>query len=89
MLAHLADIELARRDVTAARRLYSEASELAKKLEMRPLIARCHLGIGRASHAAGLKVDAQRELQKATTMFREMGMTYWLEKLESELQARS
>ena len=49
---------------------------------MRPLVAHCHLGLGKLSRRTGKRGQAQEHLTTATTMYREMGMTYWLEKAE-------
>jgi hypothetical protein len=49
---------------------------------MRPLIAHCHLGLGKLHLRTGKREQAQEHLATATTMYREMGMTYWLEKAE-------
>ena len=35
---------------------------------------------------AGKREQAREHLTTATTMYREMGMTYWLEKAEAELK---
>jgi hypothetical protein len=53
---------------------------------MRPLIAHCHLGLGKLYRRTGKHEQAQEHLTTATTMYREMGMTYWLEKAEAELR---
>jgi hypothetical protein len=52
---------------------------------MRPLIAHCHLGLGKLYHRTDKREQAQEHLTTATTMYREMGMTYWLEKAAAEL----
>jgi class 3 adenylate cyclase/tetratricopeptide (TPR) repeat protein len=65
---------------------YSQALALADELEMRPLVAHCHLGLGKLYRRTGKREQAQEHLTTATTMYREMGMTYWLEKAEAELQ---
>jgi hypothetical protein len=52
---------------------------------MRPLVAHCHLGLGRLYRRTDKREPAQEHLTTATTMYREMGMTYWLEKAEAEL----
>jgi len=44
------------------------------------LVAHCHLGLGRLYRRTGKRQEAQEHLATATTMYREMGMTYWLEK---------
>jgi hypothetical protein len=55
---------------------------LASELEMRPLLAHCHFGLGRLSRRTGNLEQAQQHLITATAMYAEMGMTYWREKLE-------
>jgi class 3 adenylate cyclase/tetratricopeptide (TPR) repeat protein len=71
-----------RPDVTMAAAHYDAAMSLASELEMRPLVAHCHLGLGRLYRRTGHPEQAQEHLTTATAMYREMGMTYWLEKLE-------
>jgi tetratricopeptide (TPR) repeat protein len=80
--------EIAARDnstADAAARHYAGAAALAEALEMRPLVAHCHLGLGKLYRRTGKREQAQEQLTTATTMYREMGMTYWLEKAEKEL----
>jgi hypothetical protein len=48
--------------------------------------AHCHLGLGKLYRRAGKRQEAQEHLTTATTMYREMDMTYWLEKAEAELK---
>jgi uncharacterized protein HemY len=52
---------------------------------MRPLVAHCHLGLGKLYRRTGQREQAQEHLATATTMYREMEMTYWLEKAEAEM----
>jgi len=72
-------------DFGAARMKYFEALELGEKLGMRPLVAHCHLGLGKLYRRTGKREQAQEHLTTATTMYREMGMTYWLERAEAEM----
>jgi tetratricopeptide (TPR) repeat protein len=65
---------------------YREALALASELGMRPLIAHCHLGLGKLYRRTGKREQAREHLTAATTMYREMGMTFWLEKAEAELK---
>jgi len=51
---------------------------------MRPLVAHCHLGLGKLYRRIGKQHEAGLYLTTATTMYHEMGMTYWLEKAEAE-----
>jgi hypothetical protein len=52
---------------------------------MRPLVAHCHLGLGKLYRRTGDGAKAQEHLTSATTMYRSMGMTFWLEKTDTEL----
>jgi tetratricopeptide (TPR) repeat protein len=74
-------------DVEQADSYYRQALELANQLGMRPLVAHCHLGLGRLSRRTGQREQAREHLTTATTMYREMGMTYWLEQAEAEMGA--
>jgi tetratricopeptide (TPR) repeat protein len=72
-------------DADAAKTHLEQALTLATELGMRPLVAHCHLGLARLYRRTGKREQAQEHLTAATTMYREMGMTYWLEKAEAEL----
>ena len=52
---------------------------------MRPTIAHCYLGLGKLDCRRGDREQAQEHLTNAMAMYREMGMTYWLEQAETEL----
>jgi len=64
---------------------YRKALALAEPRGMRPLVAHCHLGLGKLYRRMGKHEQAREHLTAATTMYREMGMTYWLEKAEAEM----
>jgi hypothetical protein len=53
---------------------------------MRPLIAHCHLGLGKLYGRSSKANQAQGHLASAMTMYREMGMGYWLEQAEDEVR---
>jgi len=53
---------------------------------MRPLVAHCHLGLGKLYRHAGQREQAREHLTTAMTMYREMDMTYWLEQAEAEMK---
>ena len=53
---------------------YREALALAEPRGMRPLVARCHVGLGRLYRRTGSGDEAMQHLALATAMFREMGM---------------
>jgi class 3 adenylate cyclase/tetratricopeptide (TPR) repeat protein len=70
---------------SAGEAAYQEALALAVELGMRPLVAHCHLGLGKLDRRTGKREQAQEHLTTATTMYRDMGMTYWLATAEAEL----
>jgi hypothetical protein len=59
---------------------------LASELGMRPLVAHCHLGLGKLYRRTGKRQDAQEHLATATMMYREMEMSFWLEQAEAEMK---
>ncbi|HEU4370955.1 MAG TPA: adenylate/guanylate cyclase domain-containing protein [Methylomirabilota bacterium] len=65
---------------------YRRARARAIDLGMRPLIAHCHLGLGRLDRRTGKREQAQGHLATATTMYRAMGMDFWLEMAEAEMR---
>ena len=72
--------------VTEAQNQYRDALVLATSLGMRPLVARCHLGLGRLDRRTGKRHEAQEHLEIATAMFREMDMRFWLAQAEAEMK---
>ncbi len=71
-------------DVPEAEGYYRGALTLAEPRGMRPLVAHCHLGLGKLYGRTDKREQAHEHLTTATTMYGEMGMTYWLEKAEAE-----
>jgi tetratricopeptide (TPR) repeat protein len=65
---------------------YRQALALAEGLGMQPLVAHCHLGLGHISRRTGAHERAQEHIATATTMYRDLGMTHWLEQAEAGLQ---
>ena len=61
---------------------FREALTVAQKHGMRPLIAHCHLGLGRVHDRLG-KPDAHKHLATAAAMYRDMDMAFWLKQAES------
>jgi class 3 adenylate cyclase/tetratricopeptide (TPR) repeat protein len=66
---------------------YRKALALAEPRGMRPLVAHCHLGLGKLYRRAGNRAKARDYLTTATTRYREMDMRFWLEKGEAEVAA--
>lgn len=64
---------------------YRQALALAERRGMRPLAAHCHLGLGKVYLRMGARKQVQEHVATTTTMYRDMGMTHWLEQAEAEL----
>ncbi len=73
-------------DAESGEAYYRQALTLAEPRGMRPLIARCHLGLGKLDRRIGQREQAHQHLATATTMYREMDMRFWLEQAETEMQ---
>ena len=88
VLVLLGDIALVQDppDMGGATGAYREALTLGNRLGMRPLVAHCHLGLGKLSRRTGKREQAEKYLTTATTMYREMGMTYWLEHADTKMK---
>jgi class 3 adenylate cyclase/tetratricopeptide (TPR) repeat protein len=57
-----------------------KGNEVLHELKLKPYYAQGHLFLGELYANAGQKEKAVENLKKAETMFREMGMDYWLER---------
>jgi tetratricopeptide (TPR) repeat protein len=68
---------------------YRQALALAEELGMRPLIAYCHVGLGKLYRRTGNLEKAGEHLTIGTAMMREMQMELWLEEAEAELKELS
>jgi class 3 adenylate cyclase/tetratricopeptide (TPR) repeat protein len=68
-----------------ARDRYRDALELGQRLGMRPLVAHCHHGLARLARRTGEQANAEKHLAAAMTMYREMGMHFWLDKAQAEV----
>jgi tetratricopeptide (TPR) repeat protein len=64
---------------------YRQALELARPRGMHPLIAHCHLGLGKLYRQIGETERARDYLTAATTMYREMEMNFWLDQSEAQM----
>ena len=64
---------------------YDHAMALANELRMRPLVAHCHVGLGKLYRRTGNFEKAKTHLANGVAMMREMEMGLWLEQAEAEL----
>ena len=75
----------ARPNVATAATHYGAAMTLASELEMRPLVAHCHRGLGMLYAATGQREPARTTLSTAIAMYQSMDMTFWLPQTETAL----
>jgi class 3 adenylate cyclase/tetratricopeptide (TPR) repeat protein len=73
-------------DAASGEAHYRQALALAEPRSMRPLVAHCHLGLGKLYRRTGQREQAREHLTIATTMYREMDMRFWLEQAEAEMK---
>jgi class 3 adenylate cyclase/tetratricopeptide (TPR) repeat protein len=64
---------------------YRQALALAEELGMRPLVAHCHLGLGKLYATTGRRTEARVELSAALESYRAMEMMFWLPQAEAAL----
>jgi predicted protein tyrosine phosphatase len=67
---------------------YQQALALAEELDMRLLVAHCHLGLGMLSLKTGRGEQARAELSAAIALYRPMDMIFWLPQAEATLAAQ-
>jgi len=72
-------------DARAAEARYDEALTLAEPRGMRPLVAHCRVGLAKFYRRTGKPIESDEHFSAAASMYREMGMTYWLAKAEAEM----
>jgi len=72
-------------DVKQAEAYYQQALALAEELGMRPLVAHCHLGLGRLYCHTGRGEQARTALTVAIGFYRAMDMTFWPPQVEAAL----
>jgi len=73
-------------DAPSAGKHYADSLALAEELGMRPLVAHCHVGLGKLYRRTGNPQQARTQLANAVAMMREMEMGLWLEEAEAELK---
>ena len=73
-------------DAEKAADTYRRALALAVNFGMRPLVAHCHFGLGKLYRQTSKREKAPEHFTTATTMYREMDMQFWLEKVEVEIE---
>jgi tetratricopeptide (TPR) repeat protein len=74
-------------DAGTAESHYHRALALAADRGMRPLVAHCHLGLGKLYRRTGDQPRAEEHLTSATTMYREMDMGFFLAQADAAISA--
>ena len=77
--------EIEKADAAQAEDAYQHALALAIELGMRPLVAHCHFGLSKLHAKTGQRMEAKQHFAAAATLYREMGMRFWLEQAETGL----
>ncbi len=72
-------------DVAEATAAYRQALAIAEGLEMRPLAARCRLGLGAVLGNAGEVLEARTQLARASELFAALGIARWQGEAEALL----
>jgi hypothetical protein len=73
------DLRLAEREEALATLEDASRGDCADAAASRP----SPLGLGKLYHRTGKREQAREHIATATTMYREMGITYWLEQAEA------
>jgi tetratricopeptide (TPR) repeat protein len=74
-------------DVAGAEDQYRRGLALAEQLGMRPLVAHCHLGLGRLNRDLGKRSQAKEHLATALSIYSTLGLEFWSEMAKNELTA--
>jgi predicted ATPase/class 3 adenylate cyclase len=74
-------------DIGEAEAYYGRSLVLAEELQMRPLMARAQLEMGRLYAVAGRRAQAEEHLATALGLLREMDMRFWLARAAEGLMA--
>jgi tetratricopeptide (TPR) repeat protein len=85
LVAELASSD-ATRELEPTTTRWHEAMAVAIELEMRPLVAHCHAGLARLCRGAGQRDQAEQHLTTAASMYRELEMPFWLQRLSAEMR---
>jgi tetratricopeptide (TPR) repeat protein len=67
---------------------YRKAMALASELGMVPLLAHCHLGIGKGHGRTINGLQAREHLVKAASLYRTLEMPFWMHEAEASLQEK-
>jgi hypothetical protein len=69
-----------------ATQTFLQAIDLAAQLNMKPLLAHCHMGLARYHIKLGEEANARSEIATAAEMYRSLNMNFWLPEAEEILR---
>ena len=69
-----------------AEQYFRQCLALSQERGMRPLVAHCHLGLGRVYRRTAREREASAELAYACALYRETAMQFYLQQAEAELE---
>jgi len=72
-------------ELDESKAFYDQTIARAEELHMRPLLARCHLGLGQHFLRIGLGTSAASHLNAAAALFQALEMPFWLEQTRALL----
>jgi tetratricopeptide (TPR) repeat protein len=72
-------------EIMQAEAYYQQALTRAEELDLRPLQAHCHWGLGTLYLKTAQREQAHPALSAAIALYREMDMTFWLPQAEAAL----
>jgi tetratricopeptide (TPR) repeat protein len=72
-------------DVEGASAFYRDATALAERLEMQPLLAHCQLGLAKMLRRAGRRPASLEAFAAAGARFRRLDMSGWADKVSAEV----
>ena len=84
LLSLVAAADSSANDDAAALAHARQAMALGTELDMRPLVAHCHLQLATLHRLAGVRDEAQHHVTMAVTMYRDMGMRLWLDRAQTD-----
>ncbi|HEX6440472.1 MAG TPA: adenylate/guanylate cyclase domain-containing protein [Candidatus Binatia bacterium] len=73
-------------DIAGVQDHYRQAIALADEIGLRPLVAHCHVGLGKLYQRTGDLQRAREHLTNGVAMMREMEMGLWLDRARAELE---
>ena len=85
LVVSVAQAHAAPPEVAPAEASYQQALALAETLGMRPLVAHCHLSLGRLYGQTGRGEQSRAALTIAMDLYRAMDMPFWLPQAEAAL----